>query len=251
MKFSKHKTIGFVIALLVLLVVIVINNKTEKTPPHTDPVRKETPASSPISITTEKISEDNFSGKMPVVSGSQFIALEARNYTTEIINEFRTQANKDVPAMREQFGQDSPSANYNIEITAIHKKGPTTESIVMSVYEYTGGAHGTSVYKVITSSLSSGDILSLKNIIKTGQETAFTEFIKKELRNWRPEGGDTITLFPETVSELNFGSLNNWSLNDKNLVIYFGQYSIGPGALGSTEFPVSRGKLAPFLKENF
>lgn len=252
MKFSKYKTIGFIIALLILLVILAYNNNNkQRTPPHRDPPREANTPTTPISIEIEELEEDNFTAKVPVITGSGFIALEAKNYVTERINEFSSQANRDVPAMREQFGQDSPSSNYSIEISAKHIVGPTTEAIVMSLYEYTGGAHGTSVYNTINSSTETGEILTLSDLIKDGQELTFTSFVKGEITKASNSGATTITVFPESVQELTFDSLSNWSLDDKNLVIYFSQYTIGPGALGAIEFPISREKLSPYLVESF
>lgn len=203
-------------------------------------------ASVPISIVNKDIKEENFSGKYSVVSGSSILAGSARTYIENQVNEFRVQANKDVPDMRKQFGIDSPPATYEIDIKADYVKGDKTESIVISVYAYTGGANGNSIYKVITSSLGNGKILSLSDIVKKDKQTAFTELVKKELNNWRPEGSTASVVFPEEVNKLNFDSFKNWSLDSKNLTIYFSKYDIGPGVLGPVAFPISVDKIKDF-----
>jgi hypothetical protein len=205
----------------------------------------------PISIKIQNIEEENFSGTKPIISGSSLLAVQARAYVEQKITEFRTQANTDVPDMRKKFGADSPPATYTIDIGATYIKGDKTESIEISVYAYTGGAHGNDSYKVITAISPNGKILSLSEIIKQDKQTAFTEFIKKELNDWRPEGSDTSVVFADTVKDLKFSSFVNWSLDDKNLTIYFDKYEIGPGALGAVVFPLSLDKIRDFLNTNF
>jgi hypothetical protein len=102
----------------------------------------------PVSISIQKIKEENFSGTMPIFSGSSNIASSARAYVKEQVSLFRTQANTDVPDMRKKFGADSPVATYTIDINAKYIKNKNTESIVMSMYTYTGGANGNDIYKV-------------------------------------------------------------------------------------------------------
>lgn len=200
-----------------------------------------------VQITTKKIKEENFTGSVAVISGTSVAASESRKYIEQTIVDFRTQADTDVPALRKEFGADSPTANYEIDINAKYVKSEKTESIAMIIYMYTGGAHGNSSYKVITTD-ATGKILALSDVIKKNRYLAFAEFVKKELNNWRPEGSDTPPVFEDYVKDLNFDSFANWSMDDKNLIIYFSQYEIGPGVLGAVEFPLSLEKVKGFLQ---
>lgn len=200
----------------------------------------------PISITIKTIKEENWSGSMPVISGTSTLASSARAYIDKTIVEFRTQANIDVPKIREQFGADNPSSNYTMDIDAKYSVSEKTESIVMSVNVYTGGAHGNSYYKVFTANRSSGKIMTLSDIIKENKQTAFTEFVKKQLISWRPEGSQASMVFEEDIKSLVFISFSNWSMDSKNLYIYFDQYAIGPGALGAVAFPLSQEKIKEY-----
>jgi hypothetical protein len=150
--------------------------------------------------------------------------------------------------MRAKFGADNPTANYEIDIGSKYIKSEKTESIETDVYTYTGGAHGSTVYHVQTASRTSGKILSLANIIKQNEQNAFTEFVKKQLNAWIPEGNDAPVVFPDDVAGLKFADFANWTLDDKNLIIYFDQYAIGPGVLGAVAFPLPLGKINNFLQ---
>lgn len=195
-------------------------------------------ASLSISIISQKINEKNFNGTTSLISGASLLAVKMREYIDTTISDFRTKSNTEVPDIRKNFGADSPSSTYEIDISSKYIKGVKTESIVTSVYSFTGGAHGSTTYKVMTASLSNGKILSLSNIIKKEKQNDFTELVKKKLSKWIPEGSGVSPLFADSISSLKFNSFSNWAINGGNLIIYFDQYAIGPGALGAVEFPL-------------
>jgi hypothetical protein len=237
---------------LALLVIIVLgiwyykshkNNSSYVAPETPQEEQKQTLPK--LSIETKDIKEENFTGKVAVVSGDSVLAEKANAYIESAIADFKKQADTDVPAMRKEFGADSPTAQYEIDIDAKDVKSSETESIVLLVYTYTGGAHGSSVYKVFTVDADS-KIMSLSSIVKAGQEKAFTEFVKKELLKWKPSG-DVSPVFPEDVDALTFNSFGNWALTDTSLIIYFDQYAVGPGALGAVPFSISLDKIKNFL----
>ena len=205
------------------------------------------PTPGQISITTQKINEENFSGTTVVISGTSPLVVKMREYIELTFAEFKKQANIDVPSIRARFGADNPTANYEIYINSKYVESEKTESIVTDVYSYTGGAHGNTIYKVMTADFSSGKILSLSNVIKQEKQNIFTELVKKKLNNWRPEGSDTSVVFTDNVKGLTFDSFMNWSLDDQNLTIYFDQYAIGPGVIGATAFPLSLTELKDFF----
>ncbi len=206
---------------------------------------------STISISSKDIKETNFIGKMPVIVGSGVLADAARKYIDQTISDFRTQANTDVPDMRKQFGANSPTASYEIDVDAKYAKASKTESIIMSVYAYTGGANGNENFKVITASLASGKILSLADVVKKGERTVFTVFVQKQLFAWKPSGADVSPVFPEDVNALKFNSFSNWSFDDKNLIIYFAKYEVGPGVLGAFAFPIPLNTIETFLDPTY
>lgn len=198
-------------------------------------------------ITNTDIQETNFTGKVSIISGSGVLATKAKEYVDTTVAEFKAQADKDVPAMRKDFGADSPSANYTLNIEAKYLDNTATQSIVVSVYTFTGGAHGSSYYKVFTGNGS--QILSISDLVKSSEQQAFVSFVKKELYTYRVEGASGSPLFSEVVEDLTLGDFENWSLDDKNLVIYFSQYAVGPGVLGSIEFKIPRYKIERFFNQ--
>jgi hypothetical protein len=202
----------------------------------------------PISITSKKIKEENFSATFPVISGTSKLAVSMQEFIDKNIADFKKQADQDVPSMRAQFGAYNPTANYEIFIDSKYIKGEKTESIATEVYTYTGGAHGSTLYKVMTANLSDGAILSLANIIKKEKQNNFVEFVKGELKKkYTDEVTGSYGLFDDSLKALTFNSFNNWSMDGQNLIIYFDQYAIGPGALGATEFAIPLTGIKDFL----
>ncbi|HEY4512978.1 MAG TPA: DUF3298 domain-containing protein [Candidatus Paceibacterota bacterium] len=198
----------------------------------------------PVTIKTKDIKEENFSGKVPVISGSGKLSLASQEYINQTVADFKKEADEQVPSMREQFGEESPTAQYEIDINAKYIEGGKTESVVMRVYTYTGGAHGNSSYKVITASAPAGGILSLADVVQTDKRAAFVEFVKKELKIWK---SDEAGLFPEAVDALNFGSFADWAFDKNNLILFFDQYEIGAGVLGPVDFPIKIERINDFL----
>ena len=200
-----------------------------------------------ISITSEEIREENFTGSRPVIAGEGLLAQTAREYVANTLKEFKAQADVDVPQMREDFGEESPAASYSIEIIASQIESAKTGSVIISVYVYTGGAHGSSSYKTFTASKSNGEILSLADMIKQDSWEAFTALVKEKLNAWQPAGSEAPVVFEDDVASLTFDSLVNWALDNKNLILYWSQYEVGPGVLGAFSFPLSLQELDAFL----
>lgn len=252
---SKNKYIKILIAAVLLLCIFYVGyyfgNKNEVSDIGGINENTEEKQEVPVLITFKEIKEENFEGTVPEIVGENTVASEARAFVAKVVEEFRTQANKDVPEMRKQFGQDNPSSNYSINIDAKYKKSSKTESIVLSIYTYTGGAHGTSSYKVFNTGNIGGEMLLLEDVLQTEKKEAFVQFIKKELYSWKSNDMDSSMFFDDAVEELNFEFFTNWSLDDENFIVYFNQYDIGPGVLGQIAFPIPLEKVKSFLNTQF
>ncbi len=250
-KIYRHKIFNFILILLFIGAMIFLMYKRSANAPQPSPSERGD-VSNPVSIKEEPIKEDNFTGKTIVISGSREIAIEAREYVKKTVDEFRAQANTDVPEMKKEFGPDSPTAKYTIEFEGKYEKNSKTESIIISEYVYTGGANGQSSYRVFTASNATGKILTLSDIVKEDKKASFTALVKKELNAWRPpESGGGPVVFEDVVKDLTFDSFLDWSLDDKNLTIYFDKYEVGPGALGAVTLPLSIQKIQGFLDPAF
>lgn len=205
----------------------------------------------PITIKEQAIKEENFTGSKSVISGSGELADNARSFIEDAVASFKQSADEDVPDMRKQFGNDAPTGKYEIVLKATYLKNSKVESIVIDQYVYTGGANGSSSYKVYNISVATGKSLLLSDIIASDKQDEFVALMKKKLLSWKPEGFDSSPVFKDEVSSLTFDSFANWSMNDKSLVIYFDKYEIGPGVLGAVMFPVPLAEVKGLLTTNY
>lgn len=246
-EFYKGKAIGFVIVLVVVLAgYFLIHSPTNMV--EENPDDKVTGEETPIKITEVDIKEANFTGKKPVVEGSARIAVEARKYIDDQVKMFKADADIEVPDMRDKFGEDHPTANYTFEMEAKYVPGTKTDSIVLSSYLYTGGANGNSLYTVFTENNATGELYPLSKLVKADKQEAFTDLVKKSLISWRPEGSEGLVVFEEVIQEdLTFEMLKDYTLDEKNLTLYFDKYEIGPGALGAVPFAIPLSRMEGML----
>jgi len=200
-----------------------------------------------ISIAQETFAEEHFSGQKPVISGDGTLADAARTYVAQSIADFKIRADKEVPELRKDFGAESPTANYTIDLTAKYMEGKDTQSVVIDSYVYTGGANGNSTYKVFTASKKSGAVLAIGDIIPQTSRDAFVAFVKKKLLDESASGATTLTLFPQDVQALTLNSFDDFAFDEKNVYIYFDKYQIGPGALGAIAYPLSLETVSTYL----
>jgi Protein of unknown function (DUF3298) len=212
------------------------STSTSDTVKHTSP-----------SITKIAIHEENFTGTRLLITGQRVAEISAQKYVDDTIAEFKATADADVPEIRAQMGGDSASSDYSIDFDGTYVQSDTTESVVISVYRFTGGAHGTTLYKVFTASLKDDALMSLSSLVKPESQNAFVSYVQKSLLAWRPEGSTQMVVFKDDVSNLNFGSFANWSLDNKSLTLYFDQYDIGPGSLGAVPFVIPLRNIQSFL----
>jgi hypothetical protein len=212
-------------------------------PDSTEPEPSPTASSEPITIMEATIKEPNYTGTKPVIGGKGPLADAARAYVSESINAFATSADKEVPAMRKQYGNDAPPAHYTIDISAKKVESATTQSIVIDSYVYTGGANGNSLYKAYTATRT-GTLLGIRDIVKSDVQNAFVATVKKQILADKTIGS---AIFPDEITDLSMDSFANFSIDEKNLTIYFDKYQIGPGALGAVAFPLPLSSVAQFI----
>jgi len=233
------KTTTVLITILVLALIIITAVWLNKHNMAVAPV--EVITQSPIVIIDTPIEEANFSGSRPVMTGSSVVVLSANEYLNTEIAAFKASADKEVPDIRKEFGNDAPPANYTIDFKAKHVVSPTTDSIVIDGYRYTGGANGMSFYKVFTAKRDGEQLLALRDVVRPEQQEAFAAYVRNEIIA-RQEA-----IFQDDVNKLTFDSFKNFSLEENTLTLYFDKYEIGPGALGAVAFPLERSVIEQYV----
>lgn len=151
---------------------------------------------------------------------------------------------------KQYAGASSTSpAPYDLQIDTTVATTSETVSYVVSLYEYTGGAHGITAIQAFRYD---------KDGKYVGEKEVFGE------SNWRPVVSElTYQYLKEKLKEntsddvLKEGTapignnLSVWYLKGDDVVFVFGQYQIGAYALGIQEVAISREKLGEVLTEKF
>ncbi len=134
---------------------------------------------------------------------------------------------------------------YDLQIDTTIATSSKTVSYIMTLYEFTGGAHGITAVRTFTYD---------KNNKLIDEKKLFGD------NNWRPVVSDiAYTYLKETLKEnttdeaLKEGTkpegenLSTWYLKGDDVVFVFGQYQIGAYALGIQEVPIPNEKLKEVL----
>jgi hypothetical protein len=245
-KFFTKKVIGFIVVVIIAFIYVYVTKEPQKEVAQTVP-QEQTAKREPITITKKDIKEENFSGSTITITGENTLVKTARKYVDTSISDFRARADVEVPDLKKQFGPDVSAADYSIDLDGTYIESAKTESLVTSSYAYTGGANGMSTYKVFTASKADGHIIPITEAVEKGSQAAFVKTVQDALIAWRPEGMEETPVFKDEVTKLTMADMTNWSLDDKNLTVYFDKYAVGPGALGPVAFPLPLSKVQGFL----
>ena len=119
-------------------------------------------------------------------------------------------------------------------------------SIVMTKYEFTGGAHGMTYLDAYNYNLLTGDILILKDMFKLGvnYEEIINNFIASEINN-NPE-----SYFKGDEGFKGITENQSFYIDEDGIVIYFGLYEIAPYYVGIPKFKLRFDEFSQYLNYN-
>lgn len=118
-------------------------------------------------------------------------------------------------------------------------------SIVFLDYQYTGGAHGSTLQTSYTFDLATGTEYELKDLFKEGSD--YVSVINSEVKKGFVEMGMTELLSP-------FNSIKNdqsFYLSNNAVVVYFQEYEYLPYACGIPEFDMAYTLVGKLLDKKF
>lgn len=122
---------------------------------------------------------------------------------------------------------------YNLDIKTKIATTSRTISYVVSVYTFTGGAHGGTTVHAFT--YKDGKLLSLSDVIPNVDYRALSERARAYFYKKLP---DVTRSDIEAGTEARAENFGTWYLSGDSIVFVFGQYSIGPYAIGIQELPI-------------
>ena len=119
-------------------------------------------------------------------------------------------------------------------------------SIVMTKYEFTGGAHGMTYLETYNYNLLNGNKLTLKDMFKIGLDykKIVNNFILQEINN-EPE-----FYFKGDEGFKGISENQTFYIDNDGIVIYFGLYEIAPYYLGIPKFKLKFDEFSKYLNYN-
>lgn len=121
-------------------------------------------------------------------------------------------------------------------------------SVVLTEYQYSGGAHGNTVQTAYTFDLKTGRALGLFDLVKSGAESDCRGAVDALVRKQIDAGVSSGELME--LPDLPFktvGDTPNYYLSDGGAILYFQEYEHFPYAAGIQEFQVDYLSLAQYL----
>jgi len=184
------------------------------------------------SLETEAV---KIEAEIPVIKG--FKNKEAQEcfnqkFRDDIINfaeDIKTQAEG---FLKEVDQEERPFFQYQVYVVYSVKKKEDILSLILSYYQYTGGAHGLTEIASYNLDTETGEDLSFSGFllrVKMNLEQV-KEYIKNEINK---EPGN---YFSDALDNIRDRNNFNYYLEEDFLVIYFQQYEITPYAAGNPEF---------------
>lgn len=130
-----------------------------------------------------------------------------------------------------ELGYHEPSLQEMVGEFEIKTNERNILSLTLTVYAFTGGAHGMTIVKALSFDVTTGEQYELKDLFKPDSDyvTVLSKIIEQKIKDW-----DIQLLEPFTKIRPD----QDFYFADHSLVIYFQLYEITPYAWGFPYFPI-------------
>ncbi len=119
-----------------------------------------------------------------------------------------------------------------------------TISYIISLYQYTGGAHGGTSIATFNYDLK-GKFLEPKDVFTSNYLEVLAPKANKYF--YDTMGDYTQPTAIDSGTEATTSNYSTWYLTDSSVVFLFGEYQVGPYVLGIQEYPIPKGEIQDIL----
>jgi hypothetical protein len=172
---------------------------------------------------------------------------EVFNFIQNTKNDFWNQyGNLNVTEAKDlQIREDN---QYQLYVDTRVATSTKTISYLISVYQYTGGAHG--MTNVTTFNYDSkGKILAPLDVFTPNYLEVLAPMARKYF--YDTMGDYTQPTAIDSGTEPTNENYSSWYLTDLNVVFIFEEYQVGPYVLGIQEYPIPKNKIQDILQPTF
>ena len=140
---------------------------------------------------------------------------------------------------------------YTMQITPefLGEKG-NTALFKLSAAFYTGGAHGSALDNYYTLDLKQKKQLRLADIMLAEQQPKLHELVHQQYADWVKQN-DLSADLAKYEQDWPFKLTDNFTFGSEGLVFSYGQYEIGPYAVGMPEFTIPYAQLTGIIKPEY
>lgn len=203
------------------------------------------------------LSYQTFQVKYPAESEAQK-AIQAD--LDQVVTDFKASAKENESAAKEDYkqfladgGKKEEFHTYSMELTGQPQRQDNgVVSILFSIYQYTGGAHGSLVTFGKNYDAKTGKALTMQDLGDGVGDLAIDNAVK--FVNAIQDSDNTIFFDKVTAEDEYVRSMleeGNFYLSENGLVLIDGEYLLQPYAAGIVEFTTSYDDLAGKLKEEY
>ena len=168
---------------------------------------------------------------------------ENKTNLTDVLKAF----NEEYLTFKKDYSEiDEPAWELHIETELVYQSEAII-TIVISTYEFKGGAHGNDKIKLLNLDAKTGKTLKITDFIT--DIAGFTTLAKTHFIKSLEANEDQLT-----IENFFFGKPfhlpENIGFNDEGLVLLYNVYEVASYDLGYTEFMIPFDELEPYLKMN-
>ena len=131
----------------------------------------------------------------------------------------------------------------------LNPEGPIV-TVVVNAENYVGGAHGSAAQQYFNFELESETLLSLDEILVKGQRAKFNDLAHQAFEQWIKSTQPDMDV--DEYQELwKFTSTDNFYLSPTELILQYGEYEIGPYAVGLPRLVIPYKYLQGVIKDQY
>ena len=145
------------------------------------------------------------------------------------------------------------SGNHQINLMikpSILKSQAPVATVVLNTSSYLGGAHGSAIQQYYNFDLDHEKLLQLNDLLLPHQKVALEQRAHEAFKVWVMES-KLANSVDEYEQAWKFKLSNNFLLGDHGLILQYGEYEIGPYAVGLPRLVVPYDQLNTILKPEY
>ncbi len=123
---------------------------------------------------------------------------------------------------------------------------PHMVSVVYSIYSYTGGANGSGFYQTLVYDVTNQLPLTLDSVLVPDYLPALSALIRAKLTEQL--GDMTDPTFIDFGAGEDVNNFRSWALTNDEMIFFFDEYQVAPGAAGPQELHIPLSELSTLLQ---